>query len=478
MISADIQTVLPEILLSVYAMVALLAAVYTTKDGAASLLTWLTSGVFVLMAVWIGLNGAGTTPAFGGMFVDDAFARFAKITILVSAAAVLLMSEQYMQRRNLLRFEYPLLVALAVVGMMVMVSASDLMALYMGLELQSLSLYVVASLRRDSVKSTEAGLKYFVLGALSSGLLLYGASLTYGFAGTTQFAGIIDAVQGDISLGLLFGLVFLISGFAFKVSAAPFHMWTPDVYEGSPTPVTAFFATAPKVAAMALFARVVHDAFGGIVGDWQQIVAFLSVVSMFLGAVAAIGQRDIKRLMAYSSIAHMGFALMGLAAGTAFGVQAMLIYLAIYVTMNIGTFAFILSMERDGRPVTDIQSLRMYSKSQPLRALAMLVLMFSLAGVPPMVGFFGKFYVLRAAYDAGLGWLAVAGVVASVIGAFYYRRIVYYMYFGEEGEQIDSNMGTVLWLMLMGSAAAMIFGVVNLFGIEAIAATAAATLVN
>lgn len=478
MISADIQTVLPEILLSVYAMVALLAAVYTTKDGAASLLTWLTSGVFVLMAVWIGLNGAGTTPAFGGMFVDDAFARFAKITILVSAAAVLLMSEQYMQRRNLLRFEYPLLVALAVVGMMVMVSASDLMALYMGLELQSLSLYVVASLRRDSVKSTEAGLKYFVLGALSSGLLLYGASLTYGFAGTTQFAGIIDAVQGDISLGLLFGLVFLISGFAFKVSAAPFHMWTPDVYEGSPTPVTAFFATAPKVAAMALFARVVHDAFGGIVGDWQQIVAFLSVVSMFLGAVAAIGQRDIKRLMAYSSIAHMGFALMGLAAGTAFGVQAMLIYLAIYVTMNIGTFAFILSMERDGRPVTDIQSLRMYSKSQPLRALAMLVLMFSLAGVPPMVGFFGKFYVLRAAYDAGLGWLAVAGVVASVIGAFYYLRIVYYMYFGEEGEQIDSNMGTVLWLMLMGSAAAMIFGVVNLFGIEAIAATAAATLVN
>ncbi|MFA8440450.1 NADH-quinone oxidoreductase subunit NuoN [Yoonia sp.] len=479
MIGADIQILMPEIVLAVYAMGALLAAVYTTKDGMAPLLTWATSGLFVLLAVWIGINGQGTNIAFGGMFVDDGFARFAKITVLVSAAAVLLMSENYMQRRGLLRFEYPILVALAVVGMMVMVSAGDLMALYMGLELQSLALYVVASLRRDSVKSTEAGLKYFVLGALSSGLLLYGASLTYGFAGTTLFAGIIEATAHEPSLGLLFGLVFLIAGFAFKVSAAPFHMWTPDVYEGSPTPVTAFFATAPKVAAMALFARVVHDAFGGIVDDWQQIVAFLAVVSMFLGAIAAIGQRDIKRLMAYSSIAHMGFALMGLAAGTAFGVQAMLIYMAIYVTMNIGTFAFILAMERDGRPVTNIDSLKMYSKRQPLRALAMLVLLFSLAGVPPMVGFFGKFYVLRAAYDGGLGWLAVAGVIASVIGAFYYLRIVYFMYFGEESEpQLDGKMNPVLWAFLMGSAAVMLLGVVNLFGIEPIAAAAAATLVN
>ncbi len=478
MIGADIQILMPEVVLAIYAMGALMAAVYTTKDGMAPLLTWATSGLFVLLAVWIGINGQGTNVAFGGMFVDDAFARFAKITILLSAAAVLLMSEAYMQRRGLLRFEYPLLVALAVVGMMVMVSAGDLMALYMGLELQSLSLYVVAALRRDSVKSTEAGLKYFVLGALSSGLLLYGASLTYGFAGTTLFSGIIAATADGASLGLLFGLVFLLAGFAFKVSAAPFHMWTPDVYEGSPTPVTAFFATAPKVAAMGLFARVVHDAFGGIVGDWQQIVAFLSVVSMFLGAIAAIGQTDIKRLMAYSSIAHMGFALMGLAAGTAFGVQAMLIYMAIYVTMNVGTFAFILGMERDGRPVTNIESLRMYSKRQPLRALAMLVLLFSLAGVPPMVGFFGKFYVLRAAYDGGLAWLAVAGVIASVIGAFYYLRIVYYMYFGEEGEALDGKMNPVLWTFLMASALIMVVGVVNLFGIEPMAAAAAATLVQ
>ncbi len=481
MIAADLQIVLPEIVLAVYAMAALLVAVYTTKDGMAPLLTWATSGLFVLMGVWIAINGNGTNVAFGGMFVDDGFARFSKVVILLSAAAILLMSEAYMQRRDLLRFEYPLLLALAVVGMMVMVSAGDLMALYMGLELQSLALYVVAALRRDSVKSTEAGLKYFVLGALSSGLLLYGASLTYGFAGTTLFSGIIEAVSTDVSLGLLFGLVFLIAGFAFKVSAAPFHMWTPDVYEGSPTPVTAFFATAPKVAAIALFARVVHDAFGGVVGDWQQIVALLSVASMFLGAIAAIGQTNIKRLMAYSSIAHMGFALMGLAAGTAFGVQAMLIYMAIYVVMNIGTFAFILSMERDGDVVTDITALKSYSTKEPLRALAMLVLMFSLAGVPPMVGFFGKFYVLRAAYEGGLAWLAVAGVIASVIGAFYYLRIVYYMYFGEETEGLNGKLSPVLWVACMGSALVLAIGWlpgINLFGIEPAAAAAAATLVN
>jgi len=388
------------------------------------------------------------------------------------------LGQEYMARRDILRFEYPLLVALAVVGMMVMVSAGDLMALYMGLELQSLALYVVASLRRDSAKSTEAGLKYFVLGALSSGLLLYGASLTYGYAGTTLFSGIIDAAEGQAPIGLLLGLVFVLAGLAFKISAVPFHMWTPDVYEGAPTPITAFFATAPKVAAMALVARVVHDAFGDVVGDWQQVLAVLSLLSMFLGAIAAIGQTDIKRLMAYSSIAHMGYALMGLAAGTVFGVQAMLIYMAIYVTMNVGTFAFILSMERDGQPVTDIRALNMYSKAQPGRALAMLILLFSLAGVPPLLGFFGKLYVLRAAYEGGLAWLAVAGVVASVIGAFYYLRIVFYMYFGEEGEGLETGRSPVQWAFLMASAAVMLLGIINMFGVETMAQAAAATLVN
>lgn len=475
---ADLNVILPEIVISVYAMAALLFAAYSGKDRMAGLLVWLTAALMALMALWIGATGQGTRSAFGGMFQDDGFARFAKVTVLLSAAAVLVMGQEYMARRGILRFEYPLLIALAAVGMMMMVSAGDLMALYMGLELQSLSLYVVASLRRDSAKSTEAGLKYFVLGALSSGLLLYGASLTYGYAGTTLFSGIIASAEGQAPVGLLFGLVFVLAGLAFKVSAVPFHMWTPDVYEGAPTPITAFFATAPKVAAMALFARVVHDAFGGVVHDWSQVVAVLSLLSMFLGAVAAIGQTDIKRLMAYSSIAHMGYALMGLAAGTVFGVQAMLIYMAIYVTMNVGTFAFILSMERDGQPVTSIASLNMYSRAHPARAMAMLILLFSLAGVPPLLGFFGKLYVLRAAYEGGLVWLAVAGVIASVIGAFYYLRIVYYMYFGEEGEGLETYRSPVLWGMLMVSAAVMLVGIINMFGVESMAQAAAATLVN
>ncbi|WP_294225170.1 NADH-quinone oxidoreductase subunit NuoN [uncultured Shimia sp.] len=477
MIQADLNIILPEILLALYAMLALLAVVYTGKDKMAPMLTWLTAGVFALLAVWIGVSGEGENIAFNGMFHDDAFSRFAKVAMLLAGAAVLVMGADYMQRRNMLRFEYPILVALAMVGMMTMVSAGDLMTLYMGLELQSLSLYVVATLRRDGVKSTEAGMKYFLLGALSSGLLLYGSSLVYGFAGTTTFAGIVEAVgHGHTPLGLLFGLTFVISGLAFKVSAVPFHMWTPDVYEGAPTPITAFFATAPKLAAMGLFARVLFDAFGGVVGDWQQIIALLSVLSMFLGAIAAIGQTNIKRLLAYSSIAHMGYALMGLAAGTALGVEAMLVYMAIYVTMNVGTFAFILSMEKDGQPVTDIASLNLYSKQSSGRALALLFLMFSLAGVPPFLGFFGKLYVLRAAFEGGLAWLAIAGVVASVIGAFYYLRIVYYMYFGEEGDELDAPRSLVQQVLLMASAAIMLLGIVNFFGVDTAAQAAAAAL--
>ena len=471
MTSADFIILLPEFLLAIFAMAALIFAVYTGKDKTAGLLTWATAGAFLVLAAIIVTSEPGSREAFGGMFVDDAFARFAKVAVLLSAALITLMSRDYLEATGQFHFEYPILLALAVLGMMVMVSAGDLMALYMGLELQSLSLYVIASIRRDSLRSTEAGLKYFVLGALSSGLLLYGASLTYGFAGTTLFGGIIEAAQGDVPLGLLFGLVFIAAGLAFKVSAAPFHMWTPDVYEGAPTPVTAFFATAPKVAAMCLFARVLHDAFGGITADWQQILAFLAVASMFLGAVAAIGQRNIKRLMAYSSIAHMGFALMGLAAGTQAGVEAMLVYLAIYVTMNLGTFAFILSMTRDGKPVADIGLLNGYASREPLRALALMVLMFSLAGVPPLVGFFGKFAVLLAAVDAGMVWLAVAGVIASVIGAFYYVRIVYFMYFGAEVDALETGGSMVHWSVLMASAAIMVVGVVNLFGVEGWAAT-------
>ncbi|WP_298805428.1 NADH-quinone oxidoreductase subunit NuoN [uncultured Lentibacter sp.] len=477
---ADLNTILPEILISVYAMLALLGAVYTSKDKLAGLVTYATAAVFLVVAAWIGLGGSGVETAFGGMFVDDAFARFAKVTILLSAAAVLVMGMGYLERHNMMKFEYPILMALSVVGMMFMVSAGDLMALYMGLELQSLALYVIAAMRRDSLRSTEAGLKYFVLGALSSGLLLYGASLVYGYAGTTLFSGIVAAAgEGLAPVGLLFGLVFVMAGLAFKVSAVPFHMWTPDVYEGSPTPVTSFFATAPKVAAMALFARVLHDAFGGVAADWSQVLILISGLSMFVGAIAAIGQSNIKRLMAYSSIAHMGYAMIGLAAGTAFGIEAMLTYMAIYVTMNIGTFAFILSMERDGVPVTDIDALRMYSKAEPGKAMALLVLLFSLAGVPPMLGFFAKLGVWQAGIDAELFWLVGASAVASAIGAYYYLRIVYFMYFGEETEAaLDENTSPVLWFMLMGAALVMLVGVVSLFGLDSAAATAAAALVN
>jgi NADH-quinone oxidoreductase subunit N len=479
MIGTDINTALPEIVLAVYAMAALMVAVYGGKDRLAGFIFWATAGVMAALGLWIAFAPAGTTTAFNGSFINDEFARFAKVVMLFGSAAMLLLSQDYLEKNKLLKFEFPILIALATLGMMLMVSAGDLMALYMGLELQSLALYVVASFRRDSIRSTEAGLKYFVLGALSSGLLLYGASLVYGFSGTTNFAGISETIHGEgLGLGMLFGLVFLCVGMGFKISAAPFHMWTPDVYEGSPTPVTGFFATAPKVAAAGLFARVVHDAFGGAVTDWQQIVAFLSVTSMFLGAIAAIGQTNIKRLMAYSSIAHMGFALLGLASGTEEGVQALLIYMAIYVTMNVGVFAFILNMERDGQPITDIRSLGLYSKAEPIRAAALAALMFSLAGIPPLVGFFGKLYVLKAAVNAGLAWLAIAGVIASVIGAFYYLRIIYYMYFGDEVDPMTGKMPLLHKVALYGSTLIMLLGAINLFGIEPIAAEAAASLLK
>jgi NADH-quinone oxidoreductase subunit N len=479
MIGADLTVVLPELILTGFAMLALMVAVYGSKDRMASTVLWLTSLVMAGLGVWIAMQSAGTHVAFSGAFIDDGFARFAKVLVLFSSAIILLLSQEYLKRNNLLKFEFPVLIAMATVGMMLMISAGDLMSLYMGLELQSLSLYVIAAFRRDSLRSTEAGLKYFVLGALSSGLLLYGASLIYGYAGTTDFVGIASTVGEDgVGLGLLFGLVFLSTGLAFKVSAAPFHMWTPDVYEGSPTPVTAFFATAPKVAAAAMFARVLHDAFGNAVADWSQILVFLSLASMFLGAIAAIGQTNIKRLMAYSSIGHMGFALMGLAAGTELGVQAMLVYLAIYVTMNIGVFAFILNMEKDGQPVTDIAALGLYSRVEPARAAALAILMFSLAGIPPLVGFFGKFYVLKAAVQADLAWLALAGVIASVIGAFYYLRLIYLMYFGEPTEGLDGTMPPLHYATLMASAAIMVIGIINLFGVETYAALAAETLLK
>ena len=480
MIYDDLNIIFPEIFLSVYAMVALLGVVYTSKDELAKRVTWVTAFIFILVAFLIIFSEEKTEIAFGGMFINDAFSRFSKIIILLSAAVVLVMGQEYMSRRGFLRFEYPLIVTLSVVGMMVMVSAGDLMSLYMGLELQSLALYVIAAFKKDSVKSTEAGLKYFVLGALSSGLLLYGSALVYGYSGTTLFSGILSNVSTDApSLGLLFGLALVIAGLAFKVSAVPFHMWTPDVYEGAPTPVTAFFATVPKMAAICLFIRVMYDAFGNIINDWQQIIALLSILSMFLGAFAAIGQTDLKRLLAYSSIAHMGYALIGLAAGTEFGVQSVLEYMTIYITMNIGVFAIVMSMQQDGQSVTEIASLKMISETDPGKAIALVILLFSLAGIPPMLGFFAKFEVLRAAINAELVYLAVLGVLASVIGAFYYLRIVYFIYFGEMPEtHLDDAKSPILRTIWTASAAIMIFGIVSLLGVEQMAKAAAFSLLN
>ncbi|MFN4101710.1 MAG: NADH-quinone oxidoreductase subunit NuoN [Pararhodobacter sp.] len=480
MTSVDLSIALPEILLSLWAMVALMAGAYFGKDQLAAALTWATVAVFVLLAVMIGVQDTAARPAFGGLFVDDAFGRFAKMAMLLAGAAVLIMGMDYLERAKIMKFEYPILVSLAMVGMMVMVSAQDLITLYMGLELQSLALYVLAAFRRDSVKATEAGLKYFMLGALASGLLLYGASLTYGYAGTTRFEGIASVIVegGQLPVGLLMGLAFMLAGLAFKISAVPFHMWTPDVYEGAPTPVTAFFATAPKVAAMALLARLVFDGFGNAPGDWGQILAVLAGLSMVVGAVGAIGQRNLKRLMAYSSISHMGFALLGLTAGNAAGVKATMLYLAIYLTMSVGVFAFMLTMRREGRPVLAIDDLNMLSKTQPLQALALLILMFSLAGVPPLIGFFAKYAVLAAAISAGYIVLAVVGVLASVIGAFYYIRIVYFMYFGAESDPLDNDGAPAQRWLTLAAAAVTVLGMINLFGIEGAATAAALALVN
>ena len=474
----DAGVILPELVLSVFAMAALVWCVYSRRPGTVRATFWATSIVFFALAGWVAFSPDLDRTAFGGMFADDAFSRFAKIVILVSSGIVLILGQDFLKREQLHSFEFPLLAAFAVLGMLIMVSARDLMVMYMGIELQSLSLYVLAAYHRSSARSTEAGLKYFVLGALSSGLLLYGASLTYGFAGTTRFDGIAEAVAGGFSHGLLYGLVFMLAGLAFKVSAAPFHMWVPDVYQGAPTPVTALFATAPKVAAVLLLTRLLTEAFGHVHSDWGPIIAVLSVASMFLGAVAAIGQTDFKRLMAYSSISHMGYALIGIASGTEEGIRATLIYLAIYVAMNIGTFAFILSMRRDGSHVSDIRSLGNYSRQAPARALALLVLLFSLAGIVPMIGFFAKLYVFLAAIETGLVWLAVAGGVASVIGAYYYLRIVYFMYFGEEGPRLDGAMPRLCTGALMVSAAITVVGVINLFGITGFAETAAAAIAN
>ena len=423
---------LPEIVLGLGAMALLMLGAFRANLSV-RVIDYAAIALLVVAGVILLALPAGRLVSFGGSFVVDDFARFLKVLALIGSAAAIAMSLDYARHTRQQRFEYSVLVLLSTLGMLMLISAADLIALYLGLELMSLPLYVVAASHRTSLRSTEAGLKYFVLGALSSGMLLYGASLVYGFTGTVTFSGIAQAAAHG-GVGLIFGLVFLFAGFCFKVSAVPFHMWTPDVYEGAPTPVTAFFAAAPKVAGIAMFVRATVVAFPGITTEWQQIVVFVSIASMLLGAFAAIGQRNIKRLMAYSSIGHMGYALIGLAAGTALGVQGVLLYMAIYITMTLGVFAVILAMRRSTGMVESIDQLAGLSRTHPTMAFLLAMLLFSMAGVPPLAGFFAKFYVFLAAIKAGLFTLAVIGVLASVVGAYYYLAIIKLMYFDEPVE--------------------------------------------
>lgn len=447
---------LPEIFLALAAMLLLMFGVFAPKGKDRSpAAIWLAIGS--LMLAWglvVVIGQAGEAATFGGMFILDTFAVFAKTLVLAASVLALLMARVWLRIEGLNRFEFPVLVLFATIGMLMMISANGLIALYVGLELQSLSLYIIAAYNRDNVRSTEAGLKYFVLGALASGLLLYGASLIYGFTGHVNFTDIAKALTAQMHeghgmpIGVIVGVAFVLAGLAFKVAAVPFHMWTPDVYEGAPTPVTAFFAAGPKIAAVALLLRVMFVAFAGLAAQWQQIVVFIALASMVLGAFAGINQSNIKRLMAYSSIGHIGYALVGVAVANVDGVQAVLIYMAIYLPMTIGAFICIQSMRQKGRALEGINDLAGLSRTNPLMAAALAISMFSMAGIPPMAGFFGKFYIFMAAIDAGMYILAVLGVLTSAVGAFYYLRIIKVMYFDEPADAFDRPLGRSLTAVL------------------------------
>jgi NADH-quinone oxidoreductase subunit N len=451
--AASLALILPEIILSVSGLVLLLVGAWAgdRSSGLISILSCLVlAACFALIApaVCAGASGPDTV-AFGGQFRADAFAEFAKLMIYAATGAALVVAPAFFGRIGAMRAEYPVLLLFAALGMSIMVSAGDLITLYIGLELNSLSAYVLAAFLRNDTRSAEAGLKYFVLGALASGILLFGMSLTYGFTGTTTFEGIRAALTGELSTGALFGLVFVLVGLAFKIAAVPFHMWTPDVYEGSPTPVTLFFASAPKVAAVALLTRVAMDAFGNQVDAWRQIVVVAALASIVVGALGAIGQTNIKRFLAYSSINNVGFILIGLATGTAAGASSLLVYLAIYVPMTVGSFVAVLMLkDEDGEPIEAIADMAGLSRTRPALAWCLMALMFSLAGIPPLFGFWGKFVVFQAAVQADLVALAFLGMAASVIGAFYYIKIVKIMFFDEPADTIRGKSDWAHWALL------------------------------
>ncbi len=444
----SLMIVLPEVTLAVFGLLLLMVGLANRANvalvtGVLTIVAFaITGGVMMCPERLHYLVGEGVAPAFafGSMFVDDGFARFVKVLLLASSGVSLLISYSYLDQTKMLKPEYPVLVLFATVGMMLMVSASDMLSLYVGLELQSLALYVLAAFNRDSAKSSEAGLKYFVLGALSSGLLLYGISLIYGYAGTTDFVKLAFVLRDapHQTLGIIFGMVFICAALAFKVSAVPFHMWTPDVYEGAPTPVTAFFSAGPKIAALALLVRVLREPLLALAPQWDQVMVFAAVTSMLIGSLAGLQQKNLKRLMAYSSIANVGYALTGIAVLSKAGLSAMLIYLAVYFLNSLGAFGVILCLRRGGKPVEQLSDLAGLSKTNPMLALAMTVFMFSLAGVPPLAGFFGKYFIFLAAVQAQMVPLAIIGVLTSVVAAFYYLRIIKVMYFDDGKEAIDA----------------------------------------
>ncbi len=448
---------LPEVVLALGALLLLLLGVFRARDGRDWIISECAIAVLGLAFLLLFVGAGPKTVVFDGAFIDDAFGRYMKGLALIGSIVTLLLSLDYMRREKIDLFEFPVLVILATLGMLMLISAQSLISLYLGLELMSLALYVIAAFHRDNVRASEAGLKYFALGALSSGMLLYGASLLYGFAGTVSLDGIATAIQGKATIGVVFGLVFLLAGLSFKMSVVPFHMWTPDVYEGAPTPVTTFFASAAKMAAVAITVRVVMTAFPGVTDQWRQILVFVSILSMALGAFAAIGQSNIKRLMAYSSIGHMGFALVGLAAGTEQGVQGVLVYLSIYLAMTLGTFAAILSMRVGDVYVEKISDLAGLSRTNGPMALFLSAMMLSLAGIPPLAGFFAKWYVFNAAIQAHLYPLAVIGVLMSVVACFYYLRIVKVIYFDEPAPAFERASPAVTAVLVVASLLVVFF---------------------
>jgi NADH-quinone oxidoreductase subunit N len=476
MMSGSLMLVLPEEIVSTVALLLMLGAAWG-GNRSARVLTWLAILALAASAAVLPALRDGGGTAFGGLFIADGFAAFAKLVIHIAAAVSLVAAMSWFGRDQDYRAEYPVLVLLAVAGMDMMVSAGDLLTLYVGLELQSLAAYVLATFQRNDARSAEAGLKYFVLGALASGILLYGISLLYGFTGTTGFGGIAAALGHGTSIGLLFGIVFVFAGLAFKIAAVPFHMWTPDVYEGAPTPVTALFASAPKVAAMALLVRVSVVAMGPATESWRQIVIFAALASTVLGGVAAIGQKNIKRLLAYSSINNIGFALVGLAAAGAAGVASVLFYMTVYVVMTLGAFLVVLRMrDAAGQPVETIASLSGLSRTRPLLALAMACFMFSLAGIPPFLGFWSKFAVFSAAVAANLAWLAAVSIAASVISAYYYIMIVKTMYFDEPAPAFAATREPAGTALILASALFVSFGVILLGPLDRATLWAAASL--